>query len=104
MTAPTKETRPRIAGAGLLGVPGYRSVDQLTGQHWPSAFFSALDEASAKAADAELIRETFTRSIGFYDCPCGSEFEFTEHDGIEAYGALNRWLGQHVSGGDRCPL
>lgn len=80
----------------------HREIDMLTGQRRPSKFFSALDTATAKAADAELIRDTLARSVGFYDCPCGSEFEFTEHDGIEAYGALNRWLGQHV--GDRCPL
>lgn len=45
--------------------------------------------------DLALVRDAITAAAGFYDCPCGSEFELAADDGVEDYAALNRWLGEH---------
>lgn len=84
------------AGTGLLSVPAFRSVDQLSGQRRPSKFFAALQTADQQAATAQLQAEAFAKAAGYYDCPCGSEFEFFADGSLEDYAALNRWLGRHV--------
>ncbi|OBF29811.1 hypothetical protein [Mycolicibacterium conceptionense] len=79
-----------------MTAPAFRSIDQLTGTNArPSAFFEALDEAGRRATDAELVRDAFARSVGFYICPCGDGFDFPATGGIDDYAALNRWLGHH---------
>lgn len=77
--------------------PKTRTVCQLTGEisKRPSAFFAALNEATRRATDSELIRDAFARAVGYYSCPCGDAFEFADGMGIEDYAALNRWLAHH---------
>lgn len=73
----------------------------------PSAFFRSLDDANGRIteleqlrADAATARAELTAAVGFYNCPCGSTFEFAEDSTLQDYGALNRWLGRHVPCGD----
>lgn len=76
--------------------PAFRSIDQLTGDKArASVFFEALNEAGRRATDAELVRDVFARSVGFYACPCGDSFEFPAPGGIDDFASLNRWLGHH---------
>lgn len=58
--------------------------------------FAALDTLLAGGD----VRAQIDRAVGFYDCPCGSEFELFEDASLEDYASLNRWLGRHVNG---CP-
>jgi hypothetical protein len=84
------------AWPGLHSAPAFRSIDMLSGANArPSAFFAALNEANRRVTDAQVQRDDFARAVGFYSCPCGSEFEFTEDSTLEDYAALNRWLGTH---------
>lgn len=45
--------------------------------------------------DLGQLTDHMRQAIGYYSCPCGSQFEFTEHSAILDYAALNRWLGRH---------
>lgn len=86
----------RTVWPGLHAAPAFRSIDQLSGDNArPSAFFSALDEATRQAIDTELVRDAFARAVGRHACRCGESFEFPEDGGIDDYAALNRWLGHH---------
>lgn len=63
-------------------------------------FFQALSAADEDVAALEDLRAQIASAVGFYTCPCGSEFELGEDASLEDYAALNRWLGRHVNG---CP-
>ena len=65
-----------------------------------AGFFQALSLADDRLAELESLRAQIAAAVGFYTCPCGSEFELFEGAGLEDYASLNRWLGRHVNG---CP-
>ncbi|MGB0973334.1 MAG: DNA cytosine methyltransferase, partial [Mycobacterium sp.] len=73
-----------------MTAPTYRSRCQLTGNP---------GESCGHADELATIGESIAQAVGFYDCPCGAEFELDSFDGIEAYAALNRWLGVHFGSG-----
>jgi hypothetical protein len=89
-----------------MTAPKYRAVDQQTGTVGPladdlieemaGAQDKALREVVELRAETAVADATFAAAVGFYDCPCGSEFEFFADNGLEEWGALNRWLGEHV--------
>lgn len=68
----------------------------MTAESLPTAY----RELDAATADSDAVQATFAAAVGFYDCPCGSEYELGEDATLEDYAALNRWLGRHY--GD-CP-
>ncbi|MGB0972377.1 MAG: hypothetical protein ACPGVG_15670, partial [Mycobacterium sp.] len=73
-----------------MTAPTYRSRCQLTGNP---------GEACQHAVELAVIREAMAAAVGFYDCPCGAEFELNEFSSIEDYAGLNRWLGVHFGSG-----
>lgn len=79
-------------------VPIFRAVDALTGTVASpiGKILDTADEIAAQALSARLTHEAFGTAAGFYDCPCGSEYEFDEDSTLEDYAGLNRWLGQHM--------
>ena len=41
-------------------------------------------------------QDAFDQAVGYYSCPCGSDFELTADMGVDDYADLNVWLGRHV--------
>ena len=60
---------------------------------WDRLEVTATDQQVMRAALAEM-----SRAIGFYDCPCGGEYELAGDATFEQYAGLQRWLGFH----ERC--
>lgn len=74
-----------------MTAPQFRAVEAHTGTIATTT--RGIDEL---LAERDTIQQAFAAAVGFYDCPCGSAFEFIEDSTLEDYASLNRWLGAHV--------
>lgn len=77
-----------------MTAPLYRSLEQQSG------IVQSVTGIDELIAERDTLRAAFAAAVGFYDCPCGSGFEFGVDSTLEDYAALNRWLGAHVP----CPV
>lgn len=79
----------------MSDVLGQRIQDALRGPARPVSLAPVFKKLDRDAADLQVMRDDIARAVGFYDCPCGGQFELYQDAPLERYAALNRWLGHH---------